>query len=291
MGAMHAVTGRSPSRPHVATPAPRPSRAVLPAGRADLHVHSCWSDGVQPPEAIVRAAAGSVDVLALTDHDEIRGALAARAFARANPELGVDVVIGEEITTRNGHLLGLFLEERVPPGLSASRTIDLIHAQGGMAIVAHPFHPINSRGRGARPLARLIADLPLDGVEVVNNSGFFSPLYDAWAALKNVEWMLPVTGASDAHDVWYLASGLTRFEGHRAEDLRRALLAGRTRAQARWRWTADKAPRHVAFQVRAGLRFLRLALRGIRPGLQPRAARAIVTQALRPRRYPVATRG
>jgi hypothetical protein len=73
MGAMHAVTGRPPARPHTVPPAPRHPRAVLPAGRADLHVHSCWSDGVQPPEAIVRAAAGSVDVLALTDHDEIRG--------------------------------------------------------------------------------------------------------------------------------------------------------------------------------------------------------------------------
>jgi predicted metal-dependent phosphoesterase TrpH len=239
----------------------------------------------------VRVAAGSVDVLALTDHDEIRGALAARAFARANPELGVDVVIGEEITTRNGHLLGLFLEERVPPGLPASRTIELVHAQGGVAIVAHPFHPINSRGRGARPLARLIPDLPLDAVEVVNNAGFFSWLYDAWAALHNVEWRLPVTGASDAHDVWYLASGLTRFDGDRAEDLRRALLEGRTRAQARWRWTADKAPRHIAFQVRAGLRFLKLALRGVRPGLQPRAARAILNETLRLRHRSVVTRG
>jgi hypothetical protein len=189
----------------------------------------------------------------------------------------VEVVIGEEITTRNGHLLGLFLEERVPPGLSAGRTIELVHAQGGVAIVAHPFHPINSRGRRSRPLARLIPDLPLDGVEVVNNAGFFSWLYDAWAALKNVEWMLPVTGSSDAHDVWYLASG--------------ALLAGRTRAHARWRWTADKAPRHVVYQVRAGLRFLRLAMHGVRPGLQPRAARMILAEALRLRPRPAATRG
>jgi predicted metal-dependent phosphoesterase TrpH len=77
-------------------------------------VHSAWSDGIQSPEAIVRAAAGSVDVPALTDHDEIRGAQAARAFARANAELGADVVVGEGITTRNGHLRGLFLEEGCP---------------------------------------------------------------------------------------------------------------------------------------------------------------------------------
>ena len=291
MGVAHAIPRRRLSRPREAEVGASPRRGPQPAGRADLHVHSRWSDGTQSPEAIVRAAAGSIDVLALTDHDEIRGALAARAFAQANPELGVDVVIGEEITTRNGHLLGLFLEDRVPPGLPASRTIDLIHAQGGVAVVAHPFHPINSRGRGARPLSCLIPDLPVDAIEVVNNAGFFSWLYDAWAAVRNVEWMLPVTGASDAHDVWYLASGLTRFDGDRADDLRRALLAGRTRAQARRRWTADKAPRHVAFQVRAGLRFLKLAVRGIRPGLQPRAARMIVADALRLRRRSVLMRG
>jgi predicted metal-dependent phosphoesterase TrpH len=67
-------------------------------GRADLHVHTWWSDGAQSPEDVVRAATGRVDVLALTDHDEIAGALRARDFARDHPALGVDVVIGEEVT-------------------------------------------------------------------------------------------------------------------------------------------------------------------------------------------------
>jgi predicted metal-dependent phosphoesterase TrpH len=79
----------------------------MAAGRADLHVHSHWSDGAQSPERIVRAAVGRADVVGLTDHDEIRGALRAREFARAHPELGVDVVVGEEISTLNGHLIGL----------------------------------------------------------------------------------------------------------------------------------------------------------------------------------------
>src|SRR5437773_4700604 len=186
---------------------PRRDRAV-PAGRADLHVHSIWSDGAQAPAAIVRAAAGRVDVLAITDHDEIRGALEAREFARAHSELGVDVVIGEEVSTLNGHVLALWIEERVPPGLSAERTIALIHDQGGLAVAAHPFHPIPHHRVGYRPLATLIPHLALDAVEVVNNSGIFSRIYDAWAALRNVEWMLPVTGGSDAHDVWYVGGAL-----------------------------------------------------------------------------------
>jgi hypothetical protein len=61
-------------------------------------VHSLWSDGAQTPEEIVRAAAGRLDVLALTDHDEIRGARLARDFAHAHPELAVDVVVGEAVS-------------------------------------------------------------------------------------------------------------------------------------------------------------------------------------------------
>jgi predicted metal-dependent phosphoesterase TrpH len=148
-------------------------------GRADLHVHSLYSDGGQAPEAIVRAAAGRLDVVAITDHDDVAGALRARDFAREHPEPGVDEVVGEEISTLNGHLLGLYLSERVPPGLSAYDTIQLVHAQGGLAVAAHPFHPLRGTGRGHRSIGRLIPDLPLDAIEVVNNAGVFSRLYDA----------------------------------------------------------------------------------------------------------------
>jgi predicted metal-dependent phosphoesterase TrpH len=237
--------------------APR-HRLAASDGRADLHVHSTWSDGAQSPEAIVRAAAGRVDVVALTDHDEIRGACRARAFAAEHPDLGVDVVIGEEVSTLNGHLIGLWLQERVPPGLSALRTIELIHAQGGVAVAAHPFHPIRGAARGHRSIGVMVDDLPLDAIEVVNNAGVFSRIYDAWAAVSNLEWMLPVTAGSDAHDVWYLGSAVTRFAGRDGRDLRSALVTGRTRAQVAWSWSADKIPRHLRMQLGAMLRFLRL---------------------------------
>jgi predicted metal-dependent phosphoesterase TrpH len=238
-----------------------PGVAALPSGRADLHVHSFWSDGAQSPEAIVRAARGRVDVVAITDHDEIRGGLHGRAFAREHPELGLDVVVGEEISTLNGHLLGLYLEERVPPGLTAFATIELIHAQGGLAVAAHPFHPIRGRASGHRSIGELVPDLPLDAIEVVNNSGVFSWVYDAWAALRNLEWLLPVSGGSDAHDVWYLGSAVTRFAGRDGEALRRALGAGRTRVHVDWSWTIGKLPRHLGIQVRSLVKFARLCRR------------------------------
>ena len=240
-------------------PPTRRQHPGIPSGRADLHVHSIWSDGAQRPEAIARAAAGRLDVLAITDHDEIRGGRLARDYARQHPELGVEVVVGEEISTRNGHLIGLWLEEVVPPGLSAAETIARIHAQGGLAVAAHPFHPIRGAGRGQHSVGRLIPDLPVDAIEIVNNAGVFSKIYDAWAAMRNVEWALPVTAGSDAHHIWYVGSALTRFEGRSADDLRRALVAGTTRAQVHWSWSASKLPRHLLLQIRAGTRFMRLS--------------------------------
>ena len=238
-------------------------------GRADLHVHTLWSDGAQRPEEVVAVASERVDVVAITDHDEIRGALRARDWAREHPELDVDVVVGEEISTLNGHLLGLFLEERIPPGLSAPDTIGEIHAQGGLAVAAHPFHPIRGVSRGHVSIARMIRDLPLDAIEAVNNAGVFSAPYNAWAALRNLELMLPVTGGSDAHDVWYVGSGVTRFEGRDAESLRRALLAGRTRAHGDWSWTVGKLPFHLAFQLRAAYKFLRRERQRVTVGTLP----------------------
>lgn len=232
--------------------------AGVATGRADLHVHSVWSDGAQRPDVIVRAAAGRVNVLAITDHDEIEGALEARCFARDNAHLGVDIVVGEEISSLNGHLIGLFLEERVPPRLPALETIRLIHDQGGLAVAAHPFHPVRGTVRGHRAIADLIPDLPLDAVEIVNNAGICSWFYDACAALANVEWALPVTGGSDAHDVWYVGNALTTFAGRSAADLRQALLSGLTRAHRNWSWTADKLPRHLHLQTRSLVRFLML---------------------------------
>jgi hypothetical protein len=251
--------------------APRACSIVMPhttsgretgRGRADLHVHTLYSDGGQSPEAIVRAAAGRLDVVGITDHDHVGGALRGRDYAREHPELGVDVVVGEEISTLNGHLIGLYLSERVPPGLSAPETIRLIHDQGGLAVAAHPFHPLRGVARGHRSIGPMIPELALDAIEVVNNAGVFSRLYDAWAALRNVEWMLPVTAGSDAHDVWYLGSAFTTFPGHDAAALRAALEAGRTRARVEWSWTAAKMPRHVHIQSRSAIRFLQGGHRG-----------------------------
>ena len=119
-------------------------------------------------------------MVGITDHDRVGGALRARDCARAHPELGVDVVVGEEISTLNGHLLGLYLRGARAGRPHRARHDQRIHAQGGLAVAAHPFHPLAGVARGHISIGRLIPDLPLDAIEVVNNAGVFS------AALRRV---------------------------------------------------------------------------------------------------------
>ena len=84
-------------------------------GRADLHIHTLASDGTASVAQIldVVATRDDLDVIAITDHERIDAAVAARAMA-GDRGMRTEIVIGEEVTTRGGHLLGLFLERRVP---------------------------------------------------------------------------------------------------------------------------------------------------------------------------------
>lgn len=102
--------------------------------RIDLHVHSSAShDCLVPPERMAEAAQRlGLSPVVLTDHDTIAGALYLR-------ESGVPVIVGQEITTADGELIGLFLEEAVPRGLAATDTVRAIKEQGGLVYVQHPY--------------------------------------------------------------------------------------------------------------------------------------------------------
>ncbi|HXX61124.1 MAG TPA: PHP domain-containing protein [Candidatus Sulfotelmatobacter sp.] len=209
-------------------------------GRADLHIHTAASDGTAPVTAILErvAARGDLDVIAIADHDRIDAALAARAMAhdRAYP---FEVVVGEEVSTRGGHLLGLFLTGPLKPWRSMRATIAEVHAQGGVAVPAHPFIPYPlcvSR----RTLLRLLADpdpaTRPDALEVFNPTTIgrrWHPAVVAFAA----EHGLPGIGDSDAHELDQIGQGWTGFPGRSADDLRRAIAAGTTT------WHGDFYPR------------------------------------------------
>ncbi len=205
-------------------------------GRADLHVHSRASDGVDGVEALLGAAvAAGLDVIAITDHERVDAALAARELARARG-LPIEVVVGEEITTRGGHLLGLWLERRVPPLHGLGWSIAAVHEQGGIAIPAHPLVPYPLCAQGWT-LRRLLASpdpaVHPDAIEGFNPT-FFGRVGRRRIAAFAERHRLPVVGNSDAHAAEQVATGWTGFEGRTADELRAAILAGSTTVHGRY---------------------------------------------------------
>src|SRR5439155_17511599 len=119
-------------------------------GRADLQLHSDLGDGLASPEAILDAAErAGLDVIALTDHDDIRGSFVIRDIASKRGSK-VQVVPGIEVTTRSGHLLALWVEDEIKMLGSLAATVAKIHAMGGVAIAPHPLSFLTfSIGEGA----------------------------------------------------------------------------------------------------------------------------------------------
>jgi hypothetical protein len=234
-------------------------------GRADLHLHSLASDGLVGVSEILAyvEAQTDLDVIAITDHDRIDAALAAQALARERG-LRVEVIVGEEITTRGGHLLGLFLSAPIPPWGSLRASIAAVHAQGGLAIPAHPLVPVPISA-SARALRHLLADpdpaVHPDGLETFNPSS----LNRRWrprVADFVTRHELAALGGSDAHRLEQIDHGITRFPGHSAAELRAAILARTTWAEGAPHSTSD----HLAIlgqQTRKYVRDRRDDLRGL----------------------------
>src|SRR5207247_782616 len=175
----------------------------------DLHCHTSASfDSLSRPEAVVRAAAArGLTHLAITDHERIDGALAARAAAP--PELAV--IIGEEIRTAGGDMIGLFLDEAIPAGLSASETARRIREQGGLVGLPHPFDRFRS-STGRRSSAADLDELVglIDYVEVFNARliGRGNQRAAEFAAARG----LPGAAVSDAHTILEVAVSYTAVD-------------------------------------------------------------------------------
>jgi len=212
-------------------------------GRADLHIHTLASDGTAGIVEILDHVERStdLDVIAITDHERIDAALAARAISR-DRGLRAQVVVGEEVTTRGGHLLGLFLTERVKPLQSLRSTIAAIHDQGGLAIPAHPLVPYPLCAQGW-VLRRLIADpdprYRPDALEAFNPTTLGRPWHGRVVRFA-AEHDLPTVGNSDAHAAAAIGTGWTTFPGHGADDLRRAIEEGRTPHHGSFHGTASQ---------------------------------------------------
>jgi predicted metal-dependent phosphoesterase TrpH len=195
-------------------------------GRADLHIHTLASDGTSGIIEILDhvETAGDLDVIAITDHERIDAALAARTIAR-DRGLRFEVVIGEEVTTLGGHLLALFIEERIRPLRSLRSTIAEVHAQGGLAIPAHPLVPYPLCAQGF-VLRRLFGDderFRPDGLETFNPTTLGRPWHGRVVRFAEEHGAAKI-GNSDAHVADAVATGWTTFPGRTADELRAAIL-------------------------------------------------------------------
>jgi predicted metal-dependent phosphoesterase TrpH len=209
-------------------------------------MHTTASDGWPAPHQLVdHGVAIGLHVIAVTDHDTIEGAL--RAAEHAAHRKGIEVVIGEEVSSRDGHIVGLFLERRVRPGLSAAATVNAIHEQGGLAVAVHPFWRTQRRARGGpvHGVGWLAAELDFDAVEVENATpGFY--LFNQLARRMNLGAGLAELGGSDAHILDAVGRAYTEFPGRTARALRTAILSGGT-AAGRRRYRAVGLMRYAAW--------------------------------------------
>lgn len=198
-------------------------------GRADLHMHSTYSDGLGTIEQILHHVQYNtrLDVIAITDHDVVEGALRARDLWLKG-SYRFDFIVGEEITTNEGHLLALFIEQPIQSYLSMERSVDLVHEQGGLAIVAHPLNRFfrHSCQRDVLDQIHASSDTWLDGIETWNAS--FCGVYGNRIAMRmNREvYGWPEVGNSDAHTLSAIGRGCTWFEGKSACDVRVTIEAG-----------------------------------------------------------------
>jgi predicted metal-dependent phosphoesterase TrpH len=211
--------------------------------RADIHIHTRYSgvgrlgplrfpESISDPKDVVKKAHSmGFRVICITDHNSIEGALIAKEHARFYKDF--EVVVGEEISSADGEVVGLFLSEEIPPGLSIDETMGNIRKQGGLVIAPHPFS-LHCPALGSR-----INELDIDGIETLNAGHI-----DGYANNKASEWSdqgrWANLGGSDSHTLSTIGDAYTLFEGETAEDLRRSILRKNTEVRG-GAWRLEKA--------------------------------------------------
>ena len=233
-------------------------------GRADMHLHTLYSDGTASVQALLDHVANAtvLDVVAVTDHERIDGALRAREIHAAG-DYPFELVVGEEITTRRGHVLALFITERIPALRPLPETLERIHDQGGIAIAAHPMAPLTpSLGAASLRWSRAAPDPRhrLDAIELMNPSTAGRARRAARDRLNADELRLPAVGNSDAHVLEGVGSAWTWFPGSTAADYRAAIVDGTTRPDGAY-WSHLHNVDVYRRQLRAKAKHLRHTLR------------------------------
>jgi len=159
----------------------------------DLHVHTNYSKCalLKPTEIEAIALKRGLDAVAITDHNTIDGAL--EVFKQAKK---IKVIVGEEIKTNQGEILGYFLKERIPPFLSPEETVKEIRKQGGLISIPHPFDRLRSSRIEIDALEKILPDL--DMIEDFNSRDILTGP-DFGLIVKACQMGVIPVAASDAH--------------------------------------------------------------------------------------------
>lgn len=189
--------------------------------KVDMHLHTCYSeDATLSLEAIVEACQHrGLDGVAVTDHNTITGALALQEIA---PFL---VIVGEEIETMRGEILGFFLREEIQEGLKPEEAIGRIREQGGLVGVSHPLDRVRRSAMGQKALLDILDEI--DFLEGFNSRVIF-PSDNRKAQRLAQARGLPMTAGSDAHTAYEIGRAYVEmppFNG--PEDFLESLAQGR----------------------------------------------------------------
>jgi predicted metal-dependent phosphoesterase TrpH len=195
-----------------------------------MHIHTSRNDGTASVREILDFVRDNTDlnVIAITDHDRLRGAQEA---AQMQGDYNFEVVPGVEMTTLEGHCLCLFVEQPIKMWRSLEWTIGRAHEQGGMVIAPHPMSML-TRSIGRWSFERIMhnpsSEIFFDAVETFNPS-YAGRIAEAKVRRLNEEhYHLPEVGNSDAHHLEGVGSAYTVYEGTTAAEYRRAVAAAAT---------------------------------------------------------------
>ena len=208
-----------------------PARAATM--RIDLHCHTEASHDCRTPLTRIpgRCLERRLDVLAVTDHNQIWGALKLREIVADRTDL--TVIVGEEVSTREGELIGLFLQENIPAGLTPEQTVAAIRDQGGLVLLPHGFDPLKAHRLRSAALER-IAD-QIDIVEIFNariSRPTWNRAASTWAQKRN----RAMSAGSDAHLLAHIGDAWVEAP-RRPIDSRDDLLAALSEGQVAGIWT------------------------------------------------------
>ncbi|MFH1705384.1 MAG: PHP domain-containing protein [Patescibacteria group bacterium] len=197
--------------------------------KADLHLHTNLSDGLSSPKEIINAAVkAGINVIAITDHNTIKPARITKELA-LKQKAPLEIIIGEEVFTIQGELIGLFLKNKIAHSLDVFKTAEKIKAQGGLAIIPHLKRLFHGYSLGFKEVTELNKRQLIDGLEIYNfwDHNF---LLAAGRAKANKKWQLAMIGSSDSHHAMTVGKVYTNFPGKNADDLKKALVERKTLA-------------------------------------------------------------